>query len=199
MRKKVYLLALMLLLPYFMWPVYAGGDGDGTKIGNFHKRGSLSLGVSSGFVIGTGFSAMYFLSDKLALQVSGYGPRKNVYDHYECCSYDMILDDELIGGTVYFYPKTDKGMFIYLGGRYHSKKVLHRNYDYYSGYGYEYENTVLKISFNSGVGVGYSIYLADFVTLNLMAGYASYFKNSQLDMLFFTVDASLMFSVKSKK
>ncbi len=185
--------------------LYAGG-GDDSPVVNMKihaKKGTGLLGVSAGFTIGSGFSAKYFLTDKFAVQTTLYGPRVNVnaygdYDYvYNLCCPKKVYDI-MIGGSMYYYINKDKGLFLYWGGVYRDGKTVYM-YREWTEYGYQstdYTVTFIKTSFNTGIGLGTSVDIGDYANIELMGGYAFYFKNAQLDNLFFTVEASLLFYIK---
>ena len=186
MRNKI-LIILFFLLPFSGFPVHNYNDSVAKDTVVSYKGKGL-LGVSAGFIIGAGFSAKYFFTDKLATQVSLFGPRYNL-KYYGITETIKRKHDILVGFSLYYYILKSRSLFFYAGGNYRE----HKDYEYdRMGHYKEKINT----RFNTGIGLGVSYDLFDFTSINLMAGYAFYYINSELTSIFFSADLSVLFYIK---
>ena len=178
MKKQILVLAIVLLSSI----VFAQKTEDTKTTKNTQSHHAVGMAV--GATIGCGLAYRYTYS-KFSVQLAFY-PRKKVRGDYKQETYCTGLSFYY---TLYKGRKTS--LFLYQGNLYYYSREEY----FYIDNNTNKSNVTCDCYFNNGIGIGIDFRIFDNVSLDIMAGYASYENFTQLGL---TGEISLLYHIPSK-
>jgi len=179
MKKQILVLAIVLLSSI----VFAQKTEDTKTTENTQSH--HAVGIAGGPTIGCGLAYRYTYS-KFAAQLT-FLPYKTAYGDND--SYEMYCT-----GFSFYYTLSQGGrssLFLYQGNHYYYSREEY----FYIDNNTNKSDVTCDCYFNNGIGIGIDFRIFDNVSLDIMAGYASYENFTQLGL---TGEISLLYHIPSK-